>query len=260
MILKGMHCSSKIEEKILFEKVNFSVEAGLRYAVIGPNGAGKSSFLKMLCRILPLSEGTVFLSDKKIQDYSQKGLARWISYVPQSVPATNGFTVEEFVLMGRYPHLSPFTSLSQVDREKVASAIEMTGMQKFSQRRLETLSGGEKQKVMIAAAVAQEARIMLLDEPAAFLDPLQQDQVYALLETIRSQTNITLIEVTHDVNRAALHHDIIWGLRDGKVVFQGIPEALMQDDVLQTLYGKKFIFMNHPETGQRVVMPTGSPA
>ncbi|MCD4812188.1 ABC transporter ATP-binding protein [bacterium] len=257
MILSAKQCSCQVEDKILLDQVDFEVEAGLRYAVIGPNGAGKSTLLKALCRLMPLSAGDCILSGKKMSAFSQRDLATWISYVSQTVFNTNGFTVHEFVLMGRYPHLSPFTSLRKTDRDKVDAALEMTGMQTFAQRRLDTLSGGERQKVMIAAAMVQEARIMLLDEPTAFLDPLQQDQVYALLETIRARTRVTLIEVTHDVNRAALSHDIILGLRQGRVVFCGTPEELMQPEVLYAIYGKHFTFARHPENNCQVVMPTG---
>jgi len=157
--------------------------------------------------------------------------------------------------MGRYPHFSPFTALKAEDLKSVRRALQLTGMQTFANRALSTLSGGEQQKVMIAAALAQAARIMLLDEPAAFLDPYQQDQIYRLLEIIHQETNLTIVEVTHDINRAALGHERILGLRQGKVVFWGTPDELMTPAVLFEIYKKRFQLAPHPENGHTIVFP-----
>ncbi|MCK5241023.1 ABC transporter ATP-binding protein [bacterium] len=239
----------------LLQDISFSVQAGERFAIVGPNGAGKSTLLKSICRILPYGQGEIRVAGKRVQDYSQKELARKLSYVPQAVLRNHGFTVFEFVLMGRYPHFSPFTTITSNDLQKVNQALEMTGMLPFVQRRMDTLSGGEQQKVMIAAVLAQEAEIMLLDEPAAFLDPYHQEQVYTLLEKICQETQVTIVEVTHDVNRAALGHERILGLRDGEVVFCGTPQEFMRQEVLYSIYGKKFELAKHPRNGRDIILP-----
>ncbi|MEW6516172.1 MAG: ABC transporter ATP-binding protein [candidate division FCPU426 bacterium] len=241
----------------LLDSVSFSVAAGERFAIIGPNGAGKSTLLKVLCRILPQPAEAVRWQGQLSSGLAQKDLARWVAYVPQALAHTEEFAVREFVLMGRYPHLSPFSNPRRRDWEAVDQALAATGMEAFSGRTLATLSGGELQKVVLAAALAQEARVLLLDEPTAHLDPFQQDQIYALLESAHSRQNLTLLEVTHDVNRAALGHDRILGLRDGRVAFLGTPEELMRPEALREIYGKRFLLAPHPNLNRLVVLPEG---
>jgi iron complex transport system ATP-binding protein len=247
--------SARVPGRRLLDSVSFAVAAGERFAIIGPNGAGKSTLLKALCRIRPLSAGAVQWSGRPLALLAQKDLARQVAYVPQALTQPNGFTVREFVLMGRYPHLSPFSNPRKRDWQAVDQTLERTGMAGFSDRVLSTLSGGEQQKVMIAAALAQEAQVLLLDEPTAHLDPLQQEQIYTLLESARQRQRLTLLEVTHDVNRAGLGHDRILGLRDGRVVFLGTPEELMQPEALRRIYGKTFLLAPHPLSGRPMVLP-----
>jgi len=255
IILAARGFSYRIGKKTLLEEIDFEVRAGERWAIIGPNGAGKSTLLKAFCRILPPGEGLLLAHDKPLSQYKQKALARWISYVPQASGRDDLFTVREFVVMGRYPHLSAFSTLTRRDWEEVERVLDLTGMTDFAQRRVCTLSGGEQQKTLIAAALVQGAHIMLLDEPTAFLDPYQQSQIHDLLETLHQETGKTLIEVTHDINRAALGHDRILGLRAGRVVFTGSPEELMTGGVLQEIYGRSFKLFPHPETGRTMVLP-----
>lgn len=255
MILDVRELTVAIAGKKLLEAVSFAVAAGERFAIIGPNGAGKSTLLKALCRIRPASSGRVQWSGRFLAGLAQKDLARQAAYVPQALAQPDGFTVREFALMGRYPHLSPFSNPRRRDWAAIDQALELTGMAGFSDRMLSTLSGGEQQKAMIAAALAQEARVLLLDEPTAHLDPLQQEQIYALLESIRRSQGLTLLEVTHDVNRAGLGHDRILGLRGGQVVFLGTPEELLRPEVLNRIYGKTFELAPHPHARLPMVLP-----
>lgn len=247
--------SYRVEGRFLLAQVNFDIPVGTRCALIGPNGAGKSTLLKSLCRILPAGSGELLLSGRPVRTFSQRELARQVSYVPQTAGREHDFTVAEFVLMGRYPFFSPFAGISRQDREAADRALEMTGLTVLTHRRLRTLSGGEQQKVLIAAALAQGGRILLLDEPAAYLDPGQQDQVYRLLERVHAETGLTLVEVTQDVNRAALWPDMVLGLRSGRVVFQGPPEALMNPDNLGRVYSRQFVLAQHPVNHKLVAWP-----
>ena len=178
-----------------------------------------------------------------------------MSYVPQADTQAVPFTVEQFVLMGRYPYLSPFSPVGRADREAVREAMALTGTAAFADRLLGTLSGGERQKVYIAAALAQGAPIMLLDEPTTFLDYHHQDEIRELLARTAATTGRTTVSVTHDVNRAALESDRIVALRDGRVVFDGRPEEIMRPDVLQRIYATPFLLVAHPETGLPMIVP-----
>jgi iron complex transport system ATP-binding protein len=185
----------------------------------------------------------------------QRELASAVSYVPQSDSRYLPFTVEEFVLTGRYPHLSPFTAVSRKDREMVREALERTGTAKFSSRRMNSLSGGERQLVMIAASLAQGAGIMLLDEPAAFLDPGHQLKVISLLKEIHAAEGVSIVMVTHDINRAILSGGSVLVLHAGRVEYSGPSGGLARSGILEKVYGREFEYMKHPNGGYDIIMP-----
>ncbi len=199
------------------------------------------------------------MGGRPLADIPQRELARQISYVPQADSASVPFTVGQFVLMGRYPHLSPFTAIGAVDREAVAEALAVTGTGAFEDRDLRTLSGGERQRVLIAAAVAQGARVLLLDEPVTYLDPAAAAQVTALIVDLNRRGGVTLVVVTHDLNAAASIGSRALALRGGLVVFDGIPGDFLDNDVLESVYGRRFLFARHPVTGAPVVVPGEAP-
>lgn len=182
--------------------ISFSVRAGQYTAIIGPNGAGKTTLLKCINRIAAHWRGSIELYGQSLHHFSQKQLAKTLSYVPQLQETTFAFTVREFLLMSRFPYLSPFTPASRQDHQAVDSALDTTGMTDFSARTLGTLSSGERQKVYIAAALAQDTPVLLLDEPVTFLDPRYQAQVNRLLQHLHQECGRTVITVSHDINGA----------------------------------------------------------
>ena len=203
--------------RAILRSLTFSVRKSERIAIVGPNGAGKTTLLKCLNRIHFRGRGSIRVAGRPLKEYSQDELARRLAYVPQAEGLSVPFTVEEFVLMGRYPHLGPLTSVGQKDREAVRGALEATGTTSFAERSLDTLSGGERQKVFLAAALTQEADILLLDEPAAFLDPAHQVDIYRLLRRIHRERGTTILSVTHDLNTALTHSDRVLALREAVV-------------------------------------------
>ena len=262
--------SFSIGRKQILRNVSLSVEAGETLSIIGPNGAGKSTLLRCIMRILTprppsprLGRGpgggggacSIRIHGKPLESYSQRELAKLVSYVPQADGRVLPFTVHEFALMGRYPHLSPFSSIREADERAVADALALTGMQEFRDRHLGTLSGGERQKAFIAAALCQGAGIILLDEPTTFLDPKHQDDVHRTLGRINRESGVTIVSVTHDVNTAAICSRRVMALKAGAVAYCGPSEAMMNNDILQEIYGKQFIFATHPVTGRPVVVP-----
>ena len=163
------------------------------------------------------------------------------------------FTAYEFVLMGRYPYFSPFSPPKQEDHQAVEAAISITDTVDFAHRYLSTLSGGERQKVFIAAALAQGAKIVILDEPTTYLDPKHQEDVHRLLMRINREEEITIITATHDINNALLASHRILALKKGSINFLGSVEELIDNNVLPQIYDKSFIFLRHPHTGQSIV-------
>lgn len=254
-VLEIRDLSFRVGTKEILRNVSFTVRQGEYLSVVGPNGAGKTTLLKCIDRLLPGGEEAIRVFGRPLCQYTQRELARRISYVPQGDGRIFAFTVEEFVLMGRYPYLTPFSSVDAAGRQAVSRALEVTGTRPFAARRLETLSGGERQKVYLAAALAQEADILLLDEPTTYLDYRHQAEIRDLLAEINRTSGVTIVAVTHDVNRAALDSHRIVALREGQVVFTGLPCEIMQHDVLEAIYGTSFLLAAHPQAGLPVVLP-----
>jgi iron complex transport system ATP-binding protein len=249
--------SIALEGKPILRDVSFSVIEGEYLSIVGPNGAGKTTLLKCLDRILTGGRGEIDVFGRPLAGYRQKELARRLSYVPQADGRIFPFTVEQFVIMGRYPYLSPFTSIRPEDRDAVGEALAMTHSTEFAGRLLGTLSGGERQKVFIAAALAQGADVLLLDEPTTFLDYRHQIEIRDLMARVHA-AGTTIVAVTHDVNRAALDSDRIAALCEGSIVFCGTPAELMHRDVLRRIYGTELLLVDHPGTGVPVIVPSAA--
>ena len=240
---------------MIVQDVTFSVNRGESVAIIGPNGAGKTTLLKCLDGILPGVSGEVRVEGRPLANYSRKELAQRISYVPQADGYALPFTVEQFVQMARYPYLSPFRPIDRQQVEIVRQVMHQTEIAQFADRSLDSLSGGERQKVFLAAAVAQDAPIMLLDEPTAFLDYRHQDEIRRLLAEIAQRSDLTTVCVTHDVNRAAMENDRVIAMRDGQIVFDGQPETLMREETLTSIYGCPFTLVDRSDSPFPMVVP-----
>lgn len=244
----------------ILDRIDLCIEEGGYLAVIGPNGAGKSTLLKCVMRIHHDWQGSIGIGGDDARGLSQRELARRVSYVPQSGDdAGFPFAVRDFVAMGRFPHLSPFTSMTRRDFEAVERAVETTGIQDLLDRRIGSLSGGERQRVHIAAALAQEAGLMLLDEPTASLDYPHQDEVRELLARLNHAQGVSIATVTHDVNDALFSASSLLALRGGRVVFSGSPGSLLEEGVLETIYGTPFRIVTDTGSGTRLIAPRGMP-
>jgi len=242
------------DQKIL-DQVSFSVQRGESLSIVGPNGAGKTTLLKCLNRILESTQGSIRIFGRDLKQFCQSDLARVVAYVPQADGRMLPFTVYEFVLMGRYPYFSPFSSISRKDEEAAWDALCLTGTECLETRMMDTLSGGECQKVLIAAALAQSAEILLLDEPTTFLDPKHQAEILRILRNTNQESGLTLLTVTHDLNSAVIIGDRILALKEGRTVFQGLSLEIMSKDILFQIYGQEFDFVGHPQLDKVLAVP-----
>lgn len=240
----------------ILDDVSFSIEAGQSLAVIGPNGAGKTTLLKCINRILRHSAGAIRVFGRSLDDFTQRELAKVVGYVPQADARYFPFRVREFILMGRYPHLSPFTSLTRSDNQAADEALDRTGLREFADRPMDTLSGGERQSVFVAAALAQGAQLLLLDEPATFLDYKHQVDVLALLRRLNREQGVTIVSVTHDVNSALVGAQKVLALKAGRICFSGTPTELLAGNVLEEVYDTSFKRVAVGALGTVVVRPT----
>ncbi|MGL4595017.1 MAG: ABC transporter ATP-binding protein [Thermoguttaceae bacterium] len=254
-LLSVCHLTLNAQKKRLLDDVTFEVKRGEYLAVIGPNGAGKSTLLKCLdCLNIDWS-GDVRLDDVSIRSFSQKNLARRIAYLPQTQPACFAFTVRQMVEMGRYPHLKPLEPISAEDQQIVHESLEMMHILELSNRKIDTLSGGERQKVQLATALAQQAEMLFLDEPTTYLDYKHQSEIASILRRLNQEKGHTIIEVTHDVNRALLDSTHVIALGDGKIVFDGNPEYLLETEHLKKIFQIDFQLATHPTLPLKIVIP-----
>ncbi|MDR1921540.1 MAG: ABC transporter ATP-binding protein, partial [Candidatus Adiutrix sp.] len=240
----------------ILKDLSFELQPGQYLSVIGPNGAGKSTLLKCILRLHDRGRltGNIFVKGRHLNKYGQKELARLISYVPQAGGWIPPFTVRELMRLSRYPYAASASGLNRGDRLAVERALELTGMGELAGRHLKTLSGGERQKAYLAAALAQSPEALLLDEPASFLDPRHASELSALLRKLNRQEGLTMITVTHDLNHPLGSGGLALALKEGRRVFFGDVSGLLEEAVLETAYQHKFIFLTHPVTGGPVVL------
>lgn len=234
--------------------ISFSIGEGELVALIGPNGSGKTTLLKILLGSLHPSSGALALFNLPLTSYSPKQRAKQIAYVSQQPVSSFPLTVLELVALGRYPHSSRF-GLSSTDLAAVEEALEHTDSNHLTMRNFTTLSGGEQQKILIARALAQSARVLLLDEPTLHLDLYYQLQILAALKRLCVQKRTAIVTVLHDVNLVSLFADKALLLNAGKLrAFGGIDEVV-NEDTIKDLLDVEMKATKDPETGVRYFVP-----
>ncbi|GAB4127952.1 ABC transporter ATP-binding protein [Thermopirellula anaerolimosa] len=255
-VLRVERLSLSLSGKEILRDISFALHQGEYVCLVGANGSGKTTLLRCLIGYYASYSGNVWWWGRPGRTFSQKHLARRVAYVPQGEGRSAPFTVAEFVMMSRYPHWSPFTSPRPEDRQAVARALDMTDASHLAARVVASLSGGERQRVCLAAALAQEADVLLLDEPTTFLDYRHQEDLRRLLTRFNRECGVTILAVTHDLNAAVLSGKRVMALRDGATAFQGTPDELMRSDVLERIYAAKLVLTPHPTAELPMVVPS----
>ena len=238
----------------LFDGLSVTIAGGEFVGLVGPNGSGKTTFLNLLTRILKPSRGHILIDGHEIQSFSSRGLACKIAVVPQESNIIFPFTVSEVVLMGRAPHLRSILEREE-DFQIAAEAMEMTGLAHLSSRPVTMLSGGEKQGVLIARALAQRPSILLLDEPTAFLDIKHQVDIYDILTRLNHERGMTIIAVSHDLNLASHYCERVLVFKEGKLMFDGSPEHAITTEAIRDVYGTEVVVSKNRRTGRPFVLP-----
>jgi len=233
--------------------VSFAIEAGEVFGVIGPNSAGKTTLLRLLTRVVAAGRGQVRLDGRPIRHLAHAELARQIAVVPQDAPRPFPFSVEQLVLMGRYPHAPGRFFESDADRAQATAAMEATGVLHLAALPLEQLSGGERQRAMLARALAQQPRLLVLDEPTSHLDLRYQAETAALLQRVNGERGMTVLLVSHDLNLAAEVCDRLLLLGGGRIARVGSPADVLQRDVLEAVFGCAVVVDVNPTSGRPVI-------
>ena len=241
---------------VVAHDINATIYGGELTCLLGPNGAGKSTLLRTLSAFLPPVSGDIIIMGRNLHDYSDKELAKVIGVVLTEKTDLRNMTVEDLVGLGRSPYTGFWGTLQEHDRQTVSEAIEMVGITALKDRMVQTLSDGERQKVMIAKALAQETPVIFLDEPTAFLDFPSKVEIMQLLHNLSRSTGKTIFLSTHDLELALQIADTIWLMDQTNGVITGTPEKLATDGTLSRFFSQRGIsFDIHDIDGSLCIIP-----
>jgi cobalamin transport system ATP-binding protein len=233
----------------------FKLMGGEVLAIVGPNGAGKSTLLRVACGSLRPSQGSIELLQRPLPSYHRRELARVVATVAQENRVAFRFTVLEIVLMGRSPHLGPFHLETHHDLAAARAAMERFDLLDLANRPIDELSGGERKRVFLARALAQQPRVMLLDEPTAFLDLRHMVQILIQFRRLCAQSDIAVAATMHDLNAAASYADRVLLLNGGTEIACGAPEEVLTARNVEQVYGVKVQIARNPVTGALAIFP-----
>ena len=242
----------------ILRDVSFGVARGERVALVGLNGVGKTTALRCVGRLLESWRGEIRLDGVSVRRFSRRDLAKKIAFVRQISGSFSSFTARQLVELSRLPYLRPLEPLAEPDRAAVDEALARTGAERFADRTLDSLSGGERQKVLIAAAFAQEPELLLLDEPTTFLDYRSQDEISASISAWIRDKGAAVLETTHDLNRAALDADRAVAFAQGTVAFDGPASEITSPETLAAVFGVSFPTVPHPTTAVPMLVPVAA--
>ena len=224
------------KNKIL-KDVSFQIQDGQITTIMGANGSGKSTLFSLMTKNLYPRKGKIFLRGKNIQNLVLKDFARKVSIVHQYNTSSDDITVERMVSFGRTPDMKMMQGRSDEDERLIQWAMEVTNIEKYRNREASRLSGGQRQRVWIAMALAQNTKILFLDEPTTYLDIRYQIEILELVKKLNQEFGITIIMVLHDINQAIYFSDKVIGLKDGLVAVQGNPQDVISRESIKQLYG-----------------------
>lgn len=237
--------------------VDLAIAAGERLAIIGPNGSGKSTLLRLLSGTLRPGPGSVSLDGVSLATLRASERARRIAFVPQETHVIFDFSALEIVLMGRAPRLGAMGVETRADLQIATRCLAFTDASHLASRPLSHLSSGERQRVLLARALAQEPDVILLDEPTAFLDLGHQVQFLELLAALQAERGMTVVFVSHDINLAARYADRMVLLASGKIAAEGPPRAVLTANTLRAAYGVEVLVVESGAVRDPIVLVTG---
>ncbi len=258
-ILSVKNLSFSYNSKYILDNISFEISKGSFVSVVGPNGVGKSTLVNIISKVLKDFKGSVSIEGKDLKLMTSRELAQDMAVVPQYTNPSFGFTVEEMVMMGRHPYISRFGGERPEDYRVVREVMEKTSITQFASRRFTQLSGGEKQRVVIAQALAQETPILLLDEPTSHLDINFQIELMNLFSRLNREEGKTIVGVFHDINLAIQNSSQIMLLKDGSIFGFDEPEKIINRQNLKSVFHSDIFVGKNPVTQKIYVSPVFDP-
>ena len=230
----------------VLKEISFTASRGRILGIIGPNGSGKSTLVRAISRVIQPETGSIIIDGQDLKTMKTKEVARMVAVVPQNADLPKMMTAFELVLMGRTPHLRLFQNEGESDFAVARKAMEATKTSGFAGRQIGKLSGGERQKVTIARALAQEPDVLLLDEPTTYLDIKHQGEILNLAKQLCTEQNLTVIITLHDLNLAAQYCDRLIMLSSGRIFAKGGPAEVLTEENIGKVYGTSVHIFPHP--------------
>jgi iron complex transport system ATP-binding protein len=252
--IKELYFSYDKKVQVL-KDLNLSVLSGEFIGIVGPNGCGKSTLINLLCRVLEIKEGKIYFDNRILNEISQLELAQKIAVVPQESYFEFDFTALEIVLMGRLPYLTRFQLEGAEDRKIAKAAMKKTKCWEFRDKYIKNLSGGEKQRVIVARALVQDPEYLLLDEPTSHLDLNFQYEILDVVSRLNKRKNVTIISVFHDINLASRYCSRLIIMKSGRIIADGKPISVINSENLDKIYDFKIILKKHPKQGYKYILP-----
>ncbi|WP_163852105.1 ABC transporter ATP-binding protein [Pseudooceanicola aestuarii] len=237
--------------------LDLRIPPGAFTGLLGPNGSGKSTLLRALARLHPPRRGAVLLDGTPLREMGARALARQVGLLPQGATAPEGLNVTDLVRQGRYPHRSLLGRWTPADEAAVAHAMDRAAITDLRERPLDALSGGQRQRVWIAMVLAQDAPILLLDEPTTYLDLAHQIDLMELIRDFVEQQNMTIVAVLHDLNQAARYCDHLVMLKGGQIVARGDVTTIFRPDMIEPAFGVAVDVLTDPRSGRPYALPRG---
>jgi len=234
---------------LVLHDINLFVKTGEMVGLIGPNGSGKTTLIKLASGVLKPDRGEIRLDGSSLTRLSRKSIARSVAMVPQQFNIPFAFTTIEVAMLGRTPFFRTFAEESEVDKQFVSNALELVGISELKERYFDELSGGERQKVILAMALAQQPRLLLLDEPTVHLDITHQIEILELVRRLNLERGLTVIAAMHDLNLASLYFDRLILLKEGRVSADGSPAQVLTEGRIREVFSASVRVEPHPATG-----------
>lgn len=243
------------EDRTIISDLTVNIKKGEVVSIIGPNGSGKSTLLKSLSRLLKTEQGEIMIMDNSINSMKSNEVAKVLSMLSQHNSSPSDISVKELVYYGRIPHKKWYESRTKNDEEVVNWALENTGISHYADRKVFQLSGGERQRVWLAMALAQQPKVLLLDEPTTYLDMCHQLELMELVQEINEKFNMTIVMVLHDLNQAARYSSRVIIMKDGSIVADGNPESVICKDIIHEVYNVKCCISKDPINNKPHIYP-----
>lgn len=252
-VLEAHDISVAYGDTPIIEKLSLAIRQGSFVGILGPNGCGKTTLLRTMTRILKPVEGEILINGNNINSFDSRTLAKTIGCVSQETRVAFSFTVKDVVLMGRHPYIGRLSPLSHDDLKITDQAMKITNVAHLADRSVTEISGGERQRVLIARTLAQNPEILFLDEPTSHLDINHQIEILSMIQALTPK--ITVIGVLHDLNLASYFCDTIVLMKKGKIVAVGSPQEVLTRELIKDVFSIKMMISSHPLTGKPYLIP-----